>query len=255
MDIFKWLAIIGALAWLPHLIKIIKEYFTKAEVRIICSKSPEIGFSIFGPIYNTRIAFSTKNKDIVLSNLTAEVSHESGEQKKFVWQGLVQNMFHMQYPEIGRVPAEKESEILALKVKTTEIEERLVRLQEISYINKRAELEQNTAKRIIYLKENENFSEDTIFASDEMKELISFIKHSQFWKSGNYKVKFTIESPESFSLLDNEYKFTLSPVDIDQLNKNKEMIEVYYRESFRNTKLEESDLHFNWINPNLVKET
>jgi hypothetical protein len=75
ISIFEIAALLGALAWLPYIIRLIKDYFTKAEIRIILPKYPEVGFSTYGNIFNTKIAFATKNKDIVISDIGIKIKH------------------------------------------------------------------------------------------------------------------------------------------------------------------------------------
>ena len=57
MEIMDWVAILGALAWSPHLLKTIQNYFKKPVVQLITQKNPEIGFTTLGPILNWQIAF------------------------------------------------------------------------------------------------------------------------------------------------------------------------------------------------------
>jgi len=49
---FKILAVLGALAWLPQLFIIIKNVLVKPIVKIIPENQLEIGYTLFGPIIN-----------------------------------------------------------------------------------------------------------------------------------------------------------------------------------------------------------
>tara|TARA_R110002095_G_scaffold103626_4_gene90832 strand:- start:47 stop:349 length:303 start_codon:yes stop_codon:yes gene_type:complete len=92
MKLIDWIAILGALAWTPHLVGIVKNWLTKSKVRIITQREVEIGFTTYGPIFNLRLAFSVENKDIVISDLKICVTHESGEERIFEWEGITQHM-------------------------------------------------------------------------------------------------------------------------------------------------------------------
>lgn len=114
MDVLDWVAILGALAWLPHLIKYGQEYLSRSKVRLITGPAPELGFTTFGPILNLRMAFVVERKDLVISGITIRLQHESGDEQAFAWQAVVQALGRMTYPQVGDVPFEKESGVLAL---------------------------------------------------------------------------------------------------------------------------------------------
>lgn len=116
MTAIDWIAILGALAWTPHLIDMIKKWITKAKIRVITQKSAEIGFSTFGPIINIRLAFSVDHRDIVISDMKIRLKHESGEEKLFEWQGITQQVGKMTAPGAGVMPIEKENSVLAVKL-------------------------------------------------------------------------------------------------------------------------------------------
>ena len=254
MKLIDWIAIIGALAWTPHLISIIKKYITKPEVRIISNRSGELGFTTFGPIFNVRLAFSVKNHDIVVSGLKVRIIHENGEEKVFEWQGIKQQVLKMTAPDGSVMPYEKENSVLAIKLNQKEIEERSIQCRETAFINGKDEYETKAIKRMTYLKDQGEFEKEEFRKSQEMTDLYGYIKHSFSWKSGVYKAVIELESPESFDLVDNEYEFTLTPIDIEELDKNKSQIEIDYgRNTQGNGNQEKLNAVWNWRNPILKK--
>jgi len=118
VKIIDWLAILGALAWTPHLIGILNSWLTKSKIRIITQKNVEIGFTTFGQIFNLRLAFAVENKDIVITDLKVKLRHESGEEKTFEWQGITQQIGKMTMPDSGVMQQEKEHSVLAIKLKS-----------------------------------------------------------------------------------------------------------------------------------------
>ena len=257
MKPFEWIALIGAFAWLPHVVIFLKDIFSKPEIRIIIGKTAELGFTTLGAILNLRIAFAVKNKDIVISGIKLRLKHESGEEKVFSWQGIVQNMLQMKSPEGGLIPFEKELTVLAIKLAPKEIEERFIRFQDQAYHTNKEVYEMKSAKKLIYMQESGNPDFDAFLNSEEMRDLYSFIKQSFNWKSGNYSVIFEIESPEKFILKDNEYKFELTSIDVEHIEKNKGIIERSYEYEVKPKKDEEvrQDLVWAWRNPVLTKTT
>lgn len=254
MKIIDWVAILGALAWSPHLISLIRSYLVKPEVRIITQKNAEIGFTTYGPIFNLRIAFSVKNHDLVISNFRVKVTHESGEEKTYEWQGVKQQVMKMHTRE-GSIPYERENSVLAIKLNQKDVEERFIQCQEISFIAGKRDLEDKAIKRLSYDREQDGYNPIEFLKCQESKDVYNYIKHAFSWKSGKYKVVFELNSPEAFKLVDNEYEFTLMPIDIEELEKNKNHIEQDYINSF----VPEGDEHYspviwNWRNPSIYKK-
>ncbi|OQX90663.1 MAG: hypothetical protein B6D58_09755, partial [candidate division Zixibacteria bacterium 4484_95] len=224
MNIFEGAAILGALAWMPHLLKILKDVLTRPEIRVIVQRTAEIGYTPFGPILNLRIAFSVRHRDIVISSIKIRLKHESGEEKILSWQGIVERLAQMQTPEAGPIPWEKEHSVLAIKLTEKEVQERLIRFQEDDYHTNKETYESKVAKKLSYLKEKGEYNPDDFLQSEEIKDLYSFIKHWFNWKQGEYTLIFEVDSPEKFILKDNVYEFSLNPLTIELLEANKELI-------------------------------
>jgi hypothetical protein len=215
------IAILGALAWTPHLITLIKNYLTKPKVRIITSKSAELGFTSFGPILNLHLAFSVEHKDVVVSDIKIRLKHSSGEERIFEWQGIKQNVGKMTTPDAGSMPFEKEHSVLAIKLNQTQIEERFIRFQDVAFIASKKTYENVALKKIAYLKAENKYDAEGFLREQEMTELYNFTKHSFPWKEGEYIASIEMQSPEEFVLADNVRSFSLSPMDIEELAKNK----------------------------------
>lgn len=253
MKIIDWVAILGALAWSPHLFSLIKSYLTKPEVRIITQKIAEIGFTTYGPIFNMRIAFSVKNHDVVISNFRIKVTHESGEEKTYEWQGLKQQVMKM-HTNDGPIPYEKENSVLAIKLNQKEVEERIIQCQEISFIAGKRSIEDKALKRFSFDREQEGYDPLKFLKCQESIDVYNYIKHAFSWKAGKYKVVFELESPEAFNIVDNEYEFALMPMDIEELEKNKESIEQDYINSFvLNDNPAYKQVYWKWRNPSIYK--
>ncbi len=256
MKIIEWVAVLGALAWTPHLIGVIKHWITKSKVRVITQKSVEIGFTTYGSIFNLRLALAVENKDIVISDLKIRLKHESGEERVFEWQGITQQLGKMTLPNAGVMPYEKEHSVLAIKLNQKEIEERFIRFQEPSYLASQAAYINKAVKKMSYLKSEGKYEASSFLREPEMTELYSFNKHAFPWKQGKYVVTIELESPEYFSVTDNDREFTLSPLDVEKLEKNKNLLELdYKRMVVGETKEDKGDetVEWQWCNPRLVK--
>lgn len=247
MKVLDWVAIIGALAWTPHLFILIKNWLTKPEVRIITQRSVEIGFTTFGSIFNLRIAFSVKNKDVVISDIKVRLKHESGEERLLEWQGITQHLGKM------TMPNEKEHSVLAIKLTQKEIEERLVRFQEPSFIESQRSHIQNAVKKMAYLKSENKFEANVFLREQEMADLYNFNKHAFPWKQGKYKAIIEVQSPEKLTLIDNTREFILTPLDIERLENNKVQLEIDYKGMMLGYDEELEKAQWQWCNPALIK--
>ena len=82
----------------------------------------------------------------------------------------------------------------------------------------------------------------------------SFIRQSFNWKKGKYSLIIEIESPDKYSIIGNKYEFSIDSTDITDLDKNKENIEIYYKNDL-NSRLDEAyvfqKINWNWIYPNI----
>jgi hypothetical protein len=222
------IAVVGALAWIPPIFIGVRAWLTKPSIRVITQPTPEIGYTTLGPILNLRVALTVVHKDIVITGIRLVVTHESGDQTPFSWRGVVQRMGTMTYPEVGAVPFEKELNVLAMKVSQKDVEERFVRFQNLDYLHKKAHLEATTLKEMAHLRKTGSFEAEKFLASQGMADVYSFVRQSFVWKPGSYRLRIELESPDAFNVKDDEYSFSLTPLQIQNLSDNLQFIETYY---------------------------
>jgi hypothetical protein len=248
-------AVVGALAWLPPMFVVFRNWVTKPQIRIFTQPSPEIGFTSFGPILNLRVALTVTHKDIVITGIRLKVTHESNEQIFFSWRGVVQRMGTINYPQLGAVPFEKELNVLAMKVSLKDVEERSIRFQNVDFLQEKSELEAVTLKTMAHLRKTDSFDERGFLKSQEMADLFSFIRQSFSWKPGGYRLQVLIESPDSFSVLDDEYTFNLSPLQVQNLSDNLQYIERYYVDEVmpQEEGKQISPIPWRWVYPEMPK--
>jgi len=70
-----------------------------------------------------------------------------------------------------------------------------------------------------YLKSEGKYDPVKFLREQEMTDLYSFTKHAFPWKQGKYTVTIEMQSPENFSLVGNQRKFSLTSADIEKLEK------------------------------------
>lgn len=227
MNLTDWAAIVGALAWLPPIFGGIRAWLRRPKLQVFTQPAPEIGFTTKGPILNMKLAFAVTNRDLVITGVRIHVTHESGEQISLAWQGIVQHMGSISYPQVGSAPFERESGVLALKVPQSSVEERFIRFQNPEFTAKLAEYDAVAVRRLVHLRKTSALDRSFLQAQ-EMSDVYSFIRHELPWKPGSYRVSILIESPEVFDVVGTEYEFSLSPLFIQRLHTNLEQVETYY---------------------------
>lgn len=255
MSFIDFVAIVGALAWTPPIIVTIKGWLTKPQIRIFTQPKPEIGFTTLGPILNLRVALTTTHKDIVITGIRLKITHETGEQIILSWSGITQRIGTMNYPQVGAVPFDKEVNVLAMKVALKDVEERFIRFQNVNFLQRKSQLEATTLKTMAHLRQIKSFDGTTFLKSQEMGDLYSYIKQSFSWKPGGYQLQVLIESPDPFNVLDDEYFFTLTPLQVQNLTSNLDHIEQYYSDEILPNKedKEQTQIAWNWIYPDMTK--
>ena len=253
MKFIDWIAILGALAWSPHILSLLRQWLTKSKIRVITNRTAEIGFTTFGPIFNLRLAFAVENRDIVISDLIIRLKHESGEEKVFEWQSITQQVLQMTTPDAGVMPFEKAQSVLAIKLNQKEVEERFIRFREVSFRVSQQKYESEAIRKIAYLKAENKYDAKAFLREQEMTELYSFNKHAFGWKEGIYTISIEIQSPQKFEIFDNNRKFLLSHLDIEQLSQNKDLIELDYHQMFLGVQEGAQRISWQWIHPTLDK--
>jgi hypothetical protein len=252
LKIIDWIAVLGALAWLPHLIRYGYQFLSRPTLRIITGIAPELGFTTLGPILNLRLAFVVDHKDLVISGMRIRLRHESGADQVFEWQGLTQTLGTLSNPHMGNMPFQKESNVLALKAKVADVDERFIRFQSLDFLSTKQGIEAKASGRMMYLqRQGSDVDIEAFLRSNEMTDLYACIKRSFPWKQGSYSLMLEIDSPQTFRVLGHRYKFVLDEVDIEELEKNTVQVERDYRQRFIPRKEGEPELVWLWRYPRL----
>lgn len=254
MDVLDWVAVLGALAWLPHLFSLIRNWLTKPKIRVIAPQNVSVGFTTYGPIFNLHLAFSVRHKSIVVSLLKIKLLHESGEEKIFEWRGIQQELMKARVADGSVLPYQKENSILAMKLNEKDIEERFIQFQDPSFQTSRFKKEEALSKNIAYLREQGKYDPEEFIGNEDMDELYKYIEQEFSWKAGKYTVTIELTSPDKFVLVDNVHEFILTPLDVTELEKNKGGIRLDYKNMLVPQNPDDiENANWNWSNPNLHK--
>ena len=256
-DSVNWtaiIAIIGAAAWMPQIIKWIYAAFTKAQITFIFDSVSQIGFSTSGPIFNITIAITNEHKAIVIHNMQIEIVHnDSGEKHTFGWQGIVNTLGTLSAGE-QKVPFEKDQNAIAIKIGAGELEERFIRFQSIAFLEEIKPLFSRGADRLNIMRKKGTDNYDEFLSSDEIIKLKEVMEHSFCWKPGHYKCSIISESTKPFKVKDNKFSFTLQVVDIEKLKFNTDLIHQDIENKVRASQpdFKQIPVPWQWVNPKII---
>lgn len=234
-------AIAGACSWIPFFYS----RFKKTKITIIPSSQCSVGFLFNGPVFRMSLGFAAKYNDVIISNIMIKFIHTGdSEEKMFVWSIIKQNLSSTIIPgpilpgATAEAKNERMSEVLAIKINQHFLEERFIVFYEDSILreieSKSAEAEKELS-RLTALNEKESF-----LKTKQLKDICSTTEQSFCWKSGEYKLDITIETPtnENISIVNGKYIFYLQQEDIEQLEANKKLIRLYYESKEERNKIE-----------------
>ena len=261
MNWVGWVAIIGAGAWIPHIIYFIYNKFVNPKLNFIPESTIEVGYSFYGPILNPAFAISTARKDALVEKIKIKMIHDgTKEEHEFIWQYLDEKGFEGMSTKGEKIELRKTQSAIALKIGVVGLIEKKVLFNDIAFLQKRLELENALYEQEDFLKRTR--SEEypgCIFMTREYTDLIDFIRTSFYWKEGEYKLYLYAYEISSKSPHIEEYSFNLKRIDIDKLERNIEITQKFVKSSieFRAGTINTFPYYYwNWAYPtiNRIKE-
>jgi hypothetical protein len=257
-----WVAIIGAAAWTPQIITWLYRFFSKPKISLHLHPQSEIGYTIFGPIFNVTLAILSEKKDATLNKISVLIKHENGASYAFDWTGLSEDLSEIQNPLGPTLSIKKTFLPLVVRVLHTGVAQVFVRFQCESFKAKYKEVFNLALEKFQLLKRSGKLKTeqdiDALITEKEFDDIIKLLNAEFIWRSGNYTIVFEFKSPSKFAYKKEEYTFNLSQDDIDDLKSNINKIKL---DIIQNAKKEifpdfESEaITWTWKNPALQKKT
>lgn len=249
-DIFDLLAILGALAWIPPIIILIRNKVIKPEISVITETELEVGYSTLGPIINTRLAFICDNKKALINKIEAELTHENNDTQKFTWDWFEEILYETDIPNTGIMPTRKNQKAIAINLKKEELIEKKIGFQQNSFKIKQKGLILQTVEDVTLLEKSGKESIE-IKSKKSYNDLVDHFKHSFSWKTGKYRLKFLVHEKSLNKAIEKEIKFSMTPLDINNLESNisfcKDSIDSFLIEP------KKGSISWRWANP-LIEE-
>lgn len=244
------ISLIGAAAWLPHLIKALR----KSKLIVSTARTCEVGYTELGPIFNIKAALTAEHESILIDRVEFAVQHESGDLHKFIWHEIIEVKGQMVFPGSQSQPILQETEAIAIKILPTDFKDILFknRLEAHTQGLKKHEYAFNREKRRLI--NTEQYNSSSFYASQHVQDMQSFLQSQMIWKKGIYRVTMNIQNRnQARSELPN-LTFELSEEDIVLLQANcNNMPKLIKNKCLSPTEIEaqHTPLEWHWLNKDL----
>ena len=225
MGAFEWAAAIGAAAWLPQVITWIAKWFAKPKLKIIPSKTPEVGYTSFGPIFNLTCAIAAERKDAVVERVSVSLRHERGQKSLFIWESLNETFSQIRSTEkqIGMRETTFQDEIRP-------------------YITALSDHQS-------FLKKTQADYQQTTIRSKEFADLVELYRRRFPWQEGRYHVTAELRIAGVKEPTKQDFAFSLSAGEIDKLKQNLDEIERYISDTVQQPLDGDTQYNWNWQYP------
>jgi virulence-associated protein VapD len=241
---FKILAVLGALAWLPQLFIFIREIFTKPVIKIIPENQLEIGFTTYGPIINMTIAIISEKQKALIDNIEVELTHENNDIQKFKWKWFEETLHTVDLPDQS-LPTRKNQTAIALNLQKDQLVEKKIGFQQKSFQSEQKTIVQNTIEEAINLskagKENKE-----LMATKNYNDLNSLYQNGFNWKVGKYSIKYKVYENSLKTPFIKEVIFKMTSLDVSNLTNNIEKCHTEIERNYVGTEFENPT--WNWAN-------
>jgi len=235
---FKILAVFGALAWLPQLIIFFRNILIKPKLKIIPETQLEIGYTTFGPIINTKIAFVSENKKALIENIELELTHENNDTQKFVWKWFEEILYVVDLPDqSGSLPTKKNQTAIAINLLKDELIEKKIGFQQKTFQKDQKILIQKTIEDAINLAKAGKQIED-LQASKNYNDLKDIYQNGFNWKIGEYSIKYKVYVSSLKSPFVKKVSFKMTSLDVNSLKTNIDKCISEIERTYVNPKLE-----------------
>lgn len=239
---FDWaiiVSIVGASAWIPHLVSLVYKFLSRPILVPIPSKVCEIGFTELGNILNFDIMFVAERDNILIDCIDIVVTHENGAQYNFVW-----HEYDEQYGVIV-----KSSEALALCVpmdfgRNVRLKNRIK-----SHFSEYLKLMNAFCEEKKRLIRAGNYNYQDLFVSQKAQDLISFFKSQFIFQKGTYSCALRISTKRHAVVRNIVAEFCVDENDILAMQENISNFDEYVK----NMCIEKTQrelckiLQWNWI--------
>ncbi|HYM46735.1 MAG TPA: hypothetical protein VES65_11330 [Solirubrobacteraceae bacterium] len=245
-------AVVGAAAWLPHVLR----FFQKPRVTAYVGGTVEVGFTFFGPILNPAAAFRTERRDAIIAGARLSVTHERGQTARFR---------AVQVTDVGPQSATstgvtqayaRVQSVVVLALTPSVVPERKFQFRSEESLRGFDQLHAgfNAALRRL-VAPGMPFPRDEFGRAPEVQTLLDAARQGFFWQTGRYTVRAEFDVPELSAPVTATFAFQLTDAHLVTLTANLTALEASLRQGA--DPLGASGLPpatYNWVHPLVTSE-
>lgn len=226
MNSTEIVAYLGAMAWIPQVIKWIYKIFTKPLITVIPEKFISIGFTSWGPIFNLRLSINVDRKDTFVDFIGVKLVHEDGSTHFLEWAGMTEFFSEVKNDKGESQTIQRDVVPISIKLSTLSMIERHFRFLDASFTDaNKIKLDELTEHQM-HMKKNDPNYHDAFLKSKNFDDYLKFFREKFWWKAGKYTVSFVVRSPAKMKLLRNSFEFRLTQDNVDALKNNLDEIKI-----------------------------
>lgn len=150
------------------------------------------------------------------------LTHESGAVHHLKWRGMSETFSQIRDARGTQQTVGKEHLTIALRLSQHMLTERHVRFQDPSFHRIVAESSVPLTAHLHFLRTNNRIHEAP--ASQQFHDFVQAISNHFWWIVGTYDVEFYFRSPHRAKLKKRKWQFSLTQLDLDRLQGNRELI-------------------------------
>jgi len=246
IDFFDFVAILGALAWIPPIIIWIKNSFLKPKIKILNGNELEIGFNTLGPIMNLQLAFLSDNMKALIERIEIELTHENNDTQKFTWEWLEETLYETNVPNTGSMPTKKNQKAIAINLKKEELTEKKIGFQQNTFKAEHYRLLTNMIEEALNF-EKTGKARSELLSTKNFNDLSDYYKHSFNWKIGRYKILIKVKVANVNEPFKKQLFFKITPLELNNLEGNIDMCKDVIKRIF--IEPDDQSVNWRWVNP------
>ncbi len=252
MDIlYKLTAILGALAWLPQIIKWVVNWLRKPILNIICDNEVQVGYIAFGSVLNVNLSFISKHKSSLIDKMELIIKDKNNSTYNLSWAWYGETYYELKAPFASATMGKQQKAIAFVSYRDALVE-KLVGFQSVDFREKKKELINKINQLIENQKYVDNINIDAIKQSSEYIDLMRLCDDSMIWKKGSYTASCKVYIADNKSPFIYNFKFSLTETDISNLKSNIKLSKLIIEKSYfpDENKIDDNWL---WANPAIEK--
>jgi hypothetical protein len=255
MNVFEWMALIGAAAWLPQIGVAAYRFFVKPVLHIVAVPEGELTYNSLGPIVNLRAALVAQRKDAVIVDMRMALRHEKGRVIHLVWDSFVEHFSEMKTQDGERGEFTRDQAATALKVNTALPVEKFFRFRDPDF---KAEYRDRTAAandELSRIAKEDPTAVAGFLKSKAYTDLMTFYNNGFYWEPGRYDVTLSLTVLGLSQPRSGRTQFVLSDDDVDRIRKNLPLIEQRMREIAEGVPADQQAFPGHWATPSFEATT